>query len=98
MRGTGGAALFSAAPLWKAAAEKGLRTGRRSENPLYWKKGVEAMLDFRMRTFLAVCRCLNYTRAAEKLNITQPAVTQHIQYLQEYYGVKLLSTATSSLP
>ncbi len=86
MRGTGGAAL-----------KRGLHTGRRSENPLYWKKGVEAMLDFRMRTFLEVCRCLNYTRAAEKLNITQPAVTQHIQYLQEYYGVKLFAYRNKQL-
>lgn len=47
------------------------------------------MLDFRMDTFLEVCRCRNYTRAAEHLNITQPAVTQHIQYLQNYYGARL---------
>ena len=47
------------------------------------------MLDFRMETFLALCRTMNYTRAAEELNITQPAVTQHIQYLQRHYGVKL---------
>ncbi len=49
------------------------------------------MLDFRMETFLEVCRCLNYTRAAERLNVTQPAVTQHIQYLQEHYGAKLFT-------
>ena len=42
-----------------------------------------------MDTFLALCRTMNYTRAAEELNITQPAVTQHIQYLQRHYGVKL---------
>ena len=47
------------------------------------------MLDFRMDTCLALCRTMNYTRAAEELNITQPAVTQHIQYLQRHYGVKL---------
>ena len=47
------------------------------------------MLGFRMDTFLALCRTMNYTRAAEELNITQPAVTQHIQYLQRHYGVKL---------
>ena len=47
------------------------------------------MLDFRMETFLTVCKHLNYTRAAAELNITQPAVTQHIQYLQQHYGVKL---------
>ncbi len=37
------------------------------------------------------CAATGTTRAAEELNITQPAVTQHIQYLQSYYGVKLFS-------
>ena len=37
------------------------------------------MLDFRMDTFLAVCQYMHYTRAAEALNITQPAVSQHIR-------------------
>lgn len=55
------------------------------------------MLDFRMKTFLAVCRQQNYTRAAEELSITQPAVTQHIQYLQDYYGVKLFVYANRQL-
>ncbi|MGE4354330.1 MAG: LysR family transcriptional regulator [Oscillospiraceae bacterium] len=47
------------------------------------------MQDFRMETFLTVCRLLNYTRAAETLHITQPAVSQHIHFLEEYYGVRL---------
>lgn len=47
------------------------------------------VLDFRMQTFLAACRTLNYTRAAEELSITQPAVSQHIAYLERHYGVKL---------
>lgn len=47
------------------------------------------MLDFRMETFLAVCREMNFTRAAEKLNITQPAVSQHIRFLEKHYHVKL---------
>ena len=47
------------------------------------------MLDFRIHTFLAVCQCLNFTKAAQMLNITQPAVSQHIRYLEEFYGVKL---------
>jgi DNA-binding transcriptional LysR family regulator len=47
------------------------------------------MQDFRMETFLTVCRLLNYSRAAEKLSITQPAVSQHIRYLEDYYGVRL---------
>lgn len=49
------------------------------------------MLDFRVRTFLTVCRTLNYTRAAEELNITQPAVSQHIAYLERLYGAKLFA-------
>lgn len=47
------------------------------------------MLDFRIETFLTVCRCMNYTRAAEALNITQPAVSQHIRYLEEEYQARL---------
>lgn len=55
------------------------------------------MLDFRMETFLAVCRYLNFTRAARALNITQPAVTQHIQYLQKYYGASLFEYRNKQL-
>ena len=40
------------------------------------------MLDFRIDTFLAVCRFMNFTRAAETLHITQPAVSQHIHWLE----------------
>lgn len=47
------------------------------------------MLDFRVATFLTVCKTLNFTRAADELNLTQPAVTQHIHFLEKYYGVKL---------
>lgn len=32
---------------------------------------------------------MNFSRAAEALCITQPAVSQHIQYLEREYGVKL---------
>ena len=32
---------------------------------------------------------MNYTRAAKKLHITQPAVSQHIAALEEFYHVKL---------
>lgn len=47
------------------------------------------MLDFRMKTFITLCNILNYTKTAEVLNITQPAVSQHIKYLELEYGVKL---------
>ncbi len=47
------------------------------------------MLDFRMDTLIAVCKYMNFTKAAEKLNITQPAVSQHIRHLEEDYGIKI---------
>lgn len=47
------------------------------------------MLDFRVDTFLAVCKHMNFTKAAEELNITQPGVSKHIHQLEESYGVKL---------
>lgn len=47
------------------------------------------MMDFRIDTFLTVCRHMNFTKAAELLNITQPAVSQHIHYLEDVYDVKL---------
>ncbi len=52
-------------------------------------KGSEVMLDFRMETFLTVCQFMNFTRASEKLNITQPAVSQHIRFLEKHYNTKL---------
>lgn len=47
------------------------------------------MLDFRMQTFLQLCETMNYRKTAERLNMTQPSVTQHIQYLEKAYGCKL---------
>jgi len=46
-------------------------------------------MNFRIETFLCVCRTMNYTKAAEELCITQPAVSQHIRYLEQQYGVRL---------
>ena len=49
------------------------------------------MLDFRVDTFLAVCRCMSFTRAADALHITQPAVSQHIRALEAQYGARFFS-------
>lgn len=46
------------------------------------------MLDHRVLTFLTVCEELSFTRAAEKLHITQPAVSQHVRYIEDYYGIQ----------
>ncbi len=48
------------------------------------------MLDLRLDTFLSLCETRNYTKTANLINITQPAVTQHIKYLEGYYETKLL--------
>jgi LysR family transcriptional regulator, transcriptional activator of the cysJI operon len=55
------------------------------------------MTDFRLHTFLAVCREKSFTRAAETLGLTQPAVSQHIQYLEDDLGQKLLSVQGRSI-
>lgn len=47
------------------------------------------MIDARLKTFLILCEVGNYTRTSAMLNLTQPAVTQHIKYLENYYGAKL---------
>lgn len=49
------------------------------------------MLDYRINTFLTVCKHMNYTMAAEELHITQPAVSLHIRFLEEHYHTKLFS-------
>lgn len=47
------------------------------------------MFDFRIHTFLMLCQTRNYTKTARLLHITQPAVTGHIKYLENLYGMKL---------
>lgn len=47
------------------------------------------MIDFKLETFLSVCDTMNYRKSAEQLHITQPAVTHHIQHLEQIYGCKL---------
>lgn len=47
------------------------------------------MLDYRIDTFLTLYEQMNYRKTAEILNMTQPGVTQHIHYLEDFYGVKL---------
>jgi DNA-binding transcriptional LysR family regulator len=48
------------------------------------------MLDNRLHTFLTLCETCNYTKTAQILNMTQPAVSQHIQFLENYYQVVLI--------
>ena len=45
--------------------------------------------NFRIRVFRSVAEHLNFSRAAEELLLTQPAVTQQIKALEEEFGVPL---------
>lgn len=56
------------------------------------------MLDFRTETFLCVCRHMNFTKAASELGITQPAVSQHIHYLEDYYHARLFAMNGKNSP
>lgn len=47
------------------------------------------MIDYRIKTFLTLCETMNYRKTAELLNMTQPAVTQHIHFLENEYKCKL---------
>ncbi|WP_446898471.1 LysR family transcriptional regulator [Clostridium sp. LBM24168] len=48
------------------------------------------MLDIRLLTFITVANTKSYTKSAQILNITQPGVSQHIKFLEEEYGVRLV--------
>lgn len=47
------------------------------------------MIDLRIKTFLTLCKTKSYTKTAALLCITQPAVTQHIKYLEKQYNTAL---------
>ncbi|OLN33202.1 selenium metabolism-associated LysR family transcriptional regulator [Desulfosporosinus metallidurans] len=44
----------------------------------------------RLQTLVMVARSGSISKAARELNLTQPAVTKHIQSLEEYYGKTLI--------
>ncbi|WP_367752979.1 LysR family transcriptional regulator [Flavobacterium sp. WC2430] len=46
-------------------------------------------MDFRLKVFYTVANRLSFTKAAMELFITQPAVSKHIQELEEQYQIKL---------
>ncbi len=47
-------------------------------------------MDFeKLRTFYTIARTKSFTKAAEELNLTQPAVSSQISSLEERYGIRL---------
>ena len=47
------------------------------------------MADRRLQVFTTVARLLSFTKAAEALHMTQPAVTFQIRQLEEYFNTRL---------
>ena len=47
------------------------------------------MSDRRLKVFHTVARLLSFTKAAEELHMTQPAVTFQIRQLEEYFNTRL---------
>ena len=54
-------------------------------------------MEQKLETFLTLCRTMHYGRAAEALNLSQPAVSKHIQSLEEEYGAPLFTYANRRL-
>ena len=51
----------------------------------------------RLRSFVMVARLGHLTRAAERLFLTQPAVTAHIKAIEQELGVTLFDRAPGRL-
>lgn len=47
------------------------------------------MIDIKVASLLAVAETRNFTKAAEKLSLTQPAISHHIHQLEEELGTKI---------
>src|SRR5690606_22113737 len=50
-----------------------------------------------LTVFIAVAEELNFHRAAERLSMTQPAVSRHVQELEARLGFRLLERTTRSV-
>lgn len=55
------------------------------------------MFDFRLKVFYTVAQRLNFTRAANELFISQPAVTRHIREIEQYYHCKLFERSGNTI-
>ncbi len=55
------------------------------------------IFDFRLKVFYTVSQKLSFTKAASELFITQPAVTRHINELEQQLGVALFKRHGNSI-
>lgn len=54
-------------------------------------------MDFRLQVFVSVAKSLSFTKAAQELFVSQPAVTKHIRELESHYGVRLFERMGSRI-
>ena len=55
------------------------------------------MIDRKVASLLAVAEEQNFTKAAERLSLTQPAISQHIKQLEEDLGVLLFTRGKGAI-
>ncbi len=55
------------------------------------------MLDTKIITLLELEKAGSYTKAAQELHLTQPAISRHIRLLEEELGVKIFQQGTKKL-
>ncbi|MFI3292765.1 MAG: LysR family transcriptional regulator [Rikenellaceae bacterium] len=53
--------------------------------------------DFRLNVFITVARTLSFTRSADVLNISQPAISKHIKELESDFGEPLFNRKGNSI-
>ncbi len=53
-------------------------------------------MDFRLRVFESVAENKSFTRAAEELNISQPAISKHIHELEGQYQLRLFERTSGA--
>ncbi|MEG1805982.1 MAG: LysR family transcriptional regulator, partial [Clostridia bacterium] len=49
------------------------------------------MIDSKLATLVTLCEVKNYTKTAEIMSLTQPAVSHQIQLLEDEYNIKIFN-------
>jgi len=55
------------------------------------------MFDYKLHIFLTVATRLSFSKSAEELHITQPAITRHIKQLEDHFNQKLFERKGNSI-
>ncbi len=55
------------------------------------------MIDPRIETLISVCETKNYTKSAMLLNLTQPAISQHIKSIETELGIKIFNRSEKTI-